>query len=134
MNRRRKWFSANRDALMASMPNECGNCGSDENLDIHHIVPLSLGGSNLPGNLAVLCVRCHGKAHAHDAWEQRRQAQLAGIARAKKRGVYRGRPIDQQLAESIRSALARGLSIRVTAQTVGCSTSTVQRVKREAMT
>jgi hypothetical protein len=44
---------------------QCGNCGSTENLHVHHIVPLSLGGSNELGNLRTLCKTCHAKLHPH---------------------------------------------------------------------
>lgn len=43
----------------------CGNCGSTDNLHVHHIVPLSLGGSNLPSNLRTLCKSCHQRLHPH---------------------------------------------------------------------
>ena len=43
--------------------NSCGNCGTTENLEIHHIVSLENGGSNNVGNLALLCYVCHDKAH-----------------------------------------------------------------------
>lgn len=31
---------------------------------VHHLVPLSRGGTNARSNLAVLCARCHGAAHS----------------------------------------------------------------------
>lgn len=42
-----------------------GNCGSTPNLHVHHIVPLSKGGSNKPGNLRTLCKDCHTSLHPH---------------------------------------------------------------------
>lgn len=44
---------------------QCGNCGSTDSLHVHHIVPLSLGGSNQPSNLRTLCKSCHKKLHPH---------------------------------------------------------------------
>lgn len=44
---------------------QCGNCGSSENLHVHHIVPLSLGGTNELGNLRTLCKSCHERLHPH---------------------------------------------------------------------
>lgn len=41
----------------------CGNCGSMQDLHVHHIVPLSLGGSNEMGNLHTLCTPCHSRLH-----------------------------------------------------------------------
>jgi hypothetical protein len=43
----------------------CGNCGATENLHVHHIVPLSKGGSNSLSNLRTLCKNCHQKLHPH---------------------------------------------------------------------
>ena len=41
----------------------CINCGSREEIEMHHIVPLSKGGSNNEGNLVYLCFECHCKVH-----------------------------------------------------------------------
>lgn len=41
--------------------NECAICGTSGNLEVHHIVPISKGGSNEEENLAVLCPRCNQK-------------------------------------------------------------------------
>lgn len=41
----------------------CVNCGSSENLSYHHIVPVSLGGTNNISNIVRLCPTCHDKAH-----------------------------------------------------------------------
>ena len=39
---------------------KCGcGCGRKEHLDIHHIVPLSLGGSDVRSNAVGLIVPCH---------------------------------------------------------------------------
>lgn len=41
----------------------CANCGSDQDIEYHHIVPLSNGGTNQVGNFVALCFVCHLKAH-----------------------------------------------------------------------
>lgn len=41
----------------------CCNCGSTQNIHYHHIVPLSLGGTNKLTNIVPICEECHGKAH-----------------------------------------------------------------------
>jgi len=62
-------YPENCDALkqriLARDSFRCGNCGSSAHLHVHHIVPLSLGGSNEPTNLRTLCESCHKKMHAH---------------------------------------------------------------------
>jgi len=42
---------------------ECVSCGSKENIEYHHIIPLALGGSNRIRNIVPLCHRCHKVAH-----------------------------------------------------------------------
>ena len=62
-------------------------------------------------------------------YEQRRDRQAQGIEKAKQRGVYRGRPADEELHQKIRELLSAGFSVRKAARHVGCAPSTVQRVK-----
>lgn len=59
----REEYKRIRSSLDKELPKECGNCGSTEELDIHHIVPISLGGTNRITNLVRLCTSCHAKAH-----------------------------------------------------------------------
>jgi 5-methylcytosine-specific restriction endonuclease McrA len=48
---------------------ECQGCGDgggpegDVELHAHHIVPLSMGGSNMRSNLITLCDECHARIH-----------------------------------------------------------------------
>lgn len=42
--------------------NECLRCGSTENLEIHHIRPVTHGGGDEKDNLATLCADCHKEA------------------------------------------------------------------------
>lgn len=60
----------------------------------------------------------------------RKERQMAGIARAKAEGKYRGRPatIDK---DTIGEMLTNGMSHAAIARKLGCSTKTVQRVRRE---
>ena len=41
----------------------CVNCGSEEGIELHHVVPLANGGSNRPSNIVPLCYKCHLAAH-----------------------------------------------------------------------
>jgi len=41
----------------------CRSCGGCRTLDVHHIVPIKHGGSNLPSNLKTLCRKCHRVRH-----------------------------------------------------------------------
>ena len=61
--------------------------------------------------------------------EVRRERQAEGIAVAKAEGVYKGRKTGAvtHKAERIRELLGRGLTHTEVAQSLGCSTKTVQR-------
>lgn len=52
-----------RNILEKTLEPICVNCGSTEKLSFHHIVPLSLGGTNNISNIVRLCPTCHDKAH-----------------------------------------------------------------------
>lgn len=41
----------------------CGKNGRDEELHVHHIIPLSAYGTNEIANLVTLCYSCHNKQH-----------------------------------------------------------------------
>jgi DNA invertase Pin-like site-specific DNA recombinase len=68
-------------------------------------------------------------AVARKDYEDRRRRQAQGIERAKACGAYQGRKIDEDLHSRIRLLLNDGKSIRKVSGLLGCSTSTVQRVK-----
>lgn len=57
---RRRYAVLSRDA------HRCRNCGqTGRPLHVHHVVPLSSGGSNRMTNLHTLCDRCHARLHPH---------------------------------------------------------------------
>jgi hypothetical protein len=43
----------------------CANCGGSGEMHVHHIVPLSKGGTNNLTNLKALCRNCHVLVHPH---------------------------------------------------------------------
>jgi hypothetical protein len=64
----------------------CFECGSNQEIHYHHVVPETKGGSmTLP-----LCIICHGKVHNRD-FLKIKELQKIGIKKAKERGVYKGR-------------------------------------------
>lgn len=44
----------------------CEQCGTREQLEVHHIVPLKQGGTNAFDNLVTLCKSCHSKQTSRD--------------------------------------------------------------------
>lgn len=83
----RKEFHRLRTSIDAKLSKECANCESSEDLHIHHIVPLSLGGSNRITNLARLCSECHSKAHGgNNLIEGATVSRRKNIAKGKRKG------------------------------------------------
>ncbi len=93
--RRRKKLPSNvLQALVARSAGCCECCSQRGLLHIHHIRPLSRGGTNELENLRLLCSNCHSREHAQDfkpgspwerARERRRRRNSAG-RRARARG------------------------------------------------
>ncbi len=43
----------------------CHVCHSRDEVELHHIIPLSKGGKNIRINMKPLCHKCHSKQHRH---------------------------------------------------------------------
>lgn len=52
-----------RKSMTSVLGTKCKNCGSEEHVEYHHIVPLFLGGNDKLDNMIALCGRCHKAAH-----------------------------------------------------------------------
>lgn len=52
-----------RESVFSRDHNCCVECGTVENLTVHHKLPLSLGGDNSLENLTLLCDSCHSEKH-----------------------------------------------------------------------
>lgn len=48
---------------ISQLPQTCANCGSNEEVEYHHIVPLYVGGTNRKTNIVPLCASCHYAVH-----------------------------------------------------------------------
>lgn len=70
-------------------------------------------------------------AIARKDYEQRRERQQQGIAKAKQEGKYKGRPADEEKRQRIRELLGAGFSVRKVAKLAPASTSTVYAVQTE---
>lgn len=71
-------------------------------------------------------------AIARRDYEQRRERQKQGIAKALAAGKYRGRRIDKKRYEAINNLLSAGSSWSVIQATIGCSRSTIAKAKKYA--
>jgi len=52
-----------KQALKNYHGDRCVNCGSDDRIEFHHIVPIANGGTNCITNVVPLCYECHKRAH-----------------------------------------------------------------------
>lgn len=68
-----------RKELIEKLGSICCNCGSNKNIEYHHIVPVVYGGTNKLSNIVPVCVECHYKAHS--------KTNAEGIAKAKEKGT-----------------------------------------------
>ncbi|MBR8840871.1 MAG: group II intron reverse transcriptase/maturase [Stigonema ocellatum SAG 48.90 = DSM 106950] len=48
-----------KEEILAERGAKCAACGSTEQLDLHHIKPLRIGGQDVKENLQILCRHCH---------------------------------------------------------------------------
>ena len=55
-------FQANRRELLKRYKG-CEFCGDDRGLEVHHSIPLSVGGTDDKDNLIVCCSKCHAILH-----------------------------------------------------------------------
>lgn len=60
---KRNLTKSHREAMVVALGNRCVNCGSEECIEYHHIVPIHLGGADKLSNMVALCNRCHKAAH-----------------------------------------------------------------------
>lgn len=73
---------------------QCCNCGSTEELEYHHIVPISLGGNDINSNMACLCYTCHEKIHFGESKHGLHSTVIKmGLDVAKAKGKKLGRPV-----------------------------------------
>lgn len=52
-----------RQAIKNRDGNICRTCKRDKNLTVHHIIPRSAKGKDVPRNLITLCRKCHDVVH-----------------------------------------------------------------------
>ena len=62
--RRRKSVEPRKRRAVIERDDECcRRCDASDELEVHHVEPVSHGGSDAMENLATLCSGCHGEAH-----------------------------------------------------------------------
>lgn len=121
---------------------KCFECGTIGDVDFHHVVPKSKGGTQM----IPLCLLCHSKVHGEHMLKIRK---LAGDAHRKKVKEYKEKGIphnfgrkkgskesienfmDKQVTKDIIYLLSfEGNTIRKIAKMANCATNTVLKVKK----
>lgn len=46
---------------------KCANCGAESNLEMHHMIPVFLGGTAEPENMICMCKSCHAAITAYQS-------------------------------------------------------------------
>ena len=70
------------------MKHVCFECGTDNDLHAHHVVPKSRGGKKT----VLLCDVCHSKAHHRDKNMNTSTLTKIGIMKRRELGKWQGRP------------------------------------------
>lgn len=79
------------EKLHKELGKRCGNCGSENNIQYHHIVPLAKGGNDILSNIAPLCEDCHRLVHGrHSSGISHSELTKLGIERARAEGKQIG--------------------------------------------
>lgn len=68
-----------RKAIVSRDGGKCKWCESTVNLEVHHILPKSQGGTDAANNLVTLCHKCHKQ------WHREQSAKEAQERKAKKK-------------------------------------------------
>ena len=120
-------------------PDVCAECGSINSIELHHPIPISMGGKCV----IPLCSQCHGKAHG---MKRKNISELTkrGMEKKRQKGGWIGRPpigtkiIDGKMAPSkefddvleILKMLKNGHTLREVARIKKRALHTVFRIKK----
>ena len=123
----------------------CCNCGNEQDLEYHHIIPLSLGGQNKLSNLCCLCNNCHSLLHFGENKNiSHSEATKQGLQRAKERGTQLGRPKGtklvtkksleaKELIKKLNYTFEGNLNNEATYKQIGISRNTFYKYKNELL-
>lgn len=76
--KKRKHPQRRIDAVYKRCNGECVVCGTAKDLEIHHILPISEGGTNKTENLELLCQKCHDMKHGRTRSTGSNPAEVKG--------------------------------------------------------
>ena len=110
----------------------CVVCGTNKNLEHHHIKPIAMGGDDHQHNFLTLCTEHHSMIHQIKPgyWNEMRKLQKEGFVKAKERGVKFGRKITYTLEQEkkVWEYHENGYGYGTIAKIMNMSRSMVQRI------
>ena len=107
----------------------CVICGTNKNIEHHHIKPVCKGGTDHQHNFISLCVEHHGMMHSirPGSWAHRKELQRIGIEKAKKEGKFKGRQTVIDVAR-MKELKSKGLGPTAIAKEMGIHRDSVYRL------
>jgi hypothetical protein len=85
----REEFESLREYYWANLEEKCANCAAvNSDFHLHHIVPLSLSGTNYITNICVLCGNCHSRLHQLGVLKNHSKLTIKGKEFAKSNGKW----------------------------------------------
>ena len=84
----RAWFTSHRALYNYKLDSLCACCQKKKAECFHHILPLSLGGTNYDSNIIGICSECHSKIH---------DTKATSIGEVTKKGLEKARANGKQI-------------------------------------
>ena len=110
----------------------CVICGTNKNIEHHHVTPVCKGGTDHQHNFISLCVEHHAMIHSvrPGSWAHRKELQKIGIEKAKKEGKYTGgkNRIDR---DEVKRLSDLGLGATVISKRMNIHRDSVYRILKE---
>lgn len=130
-------------ALGAKVGAKCNFCDSTAGLELHHIIPRSIGGTDDPNNLITVCNDHHAILHGMKRRGNISALTKNGLAKAKSQGVKLGNPnrIDR-VDENGKLVLSLTSARQLSAKALGSKADAlakhmrpaIERMRRDGMT
>lgn len=77
--RKKRSEGGHRQLVLEVLGGLCEWCGTSENLEVDHVVPLFAGGKNVMGNVHALCYDCHKVKTALDAKKYKKKVRISNF-------------------------------------------------------
>ena len=105
----------------------CVVCGTNKDLQHHHIIPKSKGGDDHPHNFLTLCWEHHN--WIHDIRKTKSKGDFVACIKAGQINGVGGRPkLSQEIEDKVISLYNDKKSYRAIRRETGCGLSTIRRV------